>query len=76
MRLNFLSKLLPEAQAHLADTLTASVLGIRLFNQPFHRHIRLDEQRVRSMRAALHYCKQVPTQLLNNAPECSQLANH
>jgi hypothetical protein len=62
VRLHFLSKLLPEAHAHLAQTLTASVLGVKLFTLPFHRRIKLEQQDVRAMRAmraALHYCQQV-----------------
>eukprot|EP00775_Hariotina_reticulata_P004976 gene4976-5218_t len=68
VRLNFLSKLLPEAQAHLAQVLTASVLGVKLFNMPFHRHIKITIKDVRVMRAALLYCQQVGGLLLV-APE-------
>jgi hypothetical protein len=59
VRLHFLGKLLPEAHAHLAATLTASVLGVKLLTLPFHRKIGLTQQDVRAMRAALHFCQQV-----------------
>jgi hypothetical protein len=59
VRLNFLSKLLPEAQAHLAQVLTASVLGVKLFNMPFHRHVKITAKDMQGMQAALLYCQQV-----------------
>jgi hypothetical protein len=57
--MNFLGKLLPEAHDHLAHTLTASVLGVKLFSLPFHRQIRLQRHTLRAMRAALLHCQQV-----------------
>jgi len=59
VRLNFLAQLLDEAHAHLHACLTASVLNVKLFRQPFHRDLAVDPGSVATMHASLEYCQQV-----------------
>eukprot|EP00775_Hariotina_reticulata_P001980 gene1980-2302_t len=68
VRLSYLSKLLPDAQAHLAQVLTANVLGVKLFNMPFNRQVQIRAGDLQVMQAALQYCQQVGGLLLV-APE-------
>ncbi|KAG2488308.1 hypothetical protein HYH03_013158 [Edaphochlamys debaryana] len=58
VRLTFLSKLLGEAHEHLHATLTASLLGRKLFALPFHRDVELTEAQVQAMLCALRHCQQ------------------
>lgn len=59
VRLNFMSTLLDEAYGYLHSFLTASILNIKLFRQPFHRDVALTVERVAAMRASMAYCQQV-----------------
>jgi hypothetical protein len=59
VRVNFLSQLLPEGRAHLQSHLTASVLGVKVFELPFHRGVQVTADTAAAMRAALAYCQKV-----------------
>lgn len=59
IRLNFLSPLLSMSYQHLHNTLTASVLNVRLFTMPFHRDVQVTEQGAHAMLGTLAYCRQV-----------------
>lgn len=59
VRLNFLSPLLSMSYQHLHNTLTASVLNVKLFTMPFHRDVQVTEQGAQAMLGALAYCQQV-----------------
>ncbi|KAG2496538.1 hypothetical protein HYH03_005361 [Edaphochlamys debaryana] len=58
VRLNFLSRLLDDSYAHLHATLTASILGRKLFVLPFHRDVEPTEGRVQAMVSAMRHCQQ------------------
>eukprot|EP00798_Chlamydomonas_sp_ICE-L_P016735 gene16735-23007_t len=57
VRLNFLSTLLSEAGAHLHNHICASVLGRKVFIQPFSRDVELTVSNVKSMTASLLHCQ-------------------
>jgi hypothetical protein len=59
VRLNVLPALLEEAYAHMHGCLTASILGRKLFLQPFNRDVQVTPKVVAAMRSSLAYCKQV-----------------
>eukprot|EP00798_Chlamydomonas_sp_ICE-L_P004009 gene4009-14089_t len=57
VRLNFLSTLLSEARAHLHNHICASVLGRKVFIQPFNRDVELTVSNVKAMTASLKHCQ-------------------
>eukprot|EP00798_Chlamydomonas_sp_ICE-L_P016685 gene16685-22945_t len=57
VRLNFLSTLLSEAGAHLQNHICASVLGRKVFIQPFNRDVELTASNVKAMTACLLHCQ-------------------
>jgi hypothetical protein len=59
VRLNLLPALLEEAYAHMQACLSASLLGRKLFVQPFHRDVSVTPEVVAAMRSSMTYCKQV-----------------
>jgi hypothetical protein len=59
VRLNLLLPLLKEAYNHLHTCLCASVLGRKLFLQPFNRDVEVTDALLAAMRSSLNYCKQV-----------------
>jgi len=56
-RLNFLSPLLQEAYKYLHDNLCASVLGIKIYQMPFCRDIKLDVSSIATMKDAINECR-------------------
>jgi hypothetical protein len=59
VRLNLLPALMEEAYAHMHACLSASLLGRKLFVQPFHRDVSVTPKIVKLMSAAMAYCKKV-----------------
>ncbi|KAI8839984.1 hypothetical protein BJ741DRAFT_677323 [Chytriomyces cf. hyalinus JEL632] len=48
-RVTVLNPLLNEVFGHMQSVLTASILGLRIFQMPFHRQIGLDQVKIRKM---------------------------
>eukprot|EP00878_Enallax_costatus_P027472 GHUV01029589.1.p1 GENE.GHUV01029589.1~~GHUV01029589.1.p1 ORF type:complete len:321 (+),score=97.07 GHUV01029589.1:454-1416(+) len=57
VRLHFLSNSLAMSYQHLHNTLTDSVLNIKLFTMPFHRDVELTTTGAHAMLGALTYCQ-------------------
>lgn len=64
--MNFLSQLLPEGRAHLQSHLTASVLGVKVFELPFHRGVQVTADTAAAMMSALAYCQEVGVCMCGN----------
>ncbi|KAJ1618864.1 hypothetical protein T492DRAFT_916482 [Pavlovales sp. CCMP2436] len=57
VRLYFLAQLLDEGSALLHRTLTADVLGRKIFHMPFCRDVVVSEPRTRALLASLRHCR-------------------